>query len=269
MTLRWPLFRRHTTAPDKAGMRCLSAWLSETGGRAINQDAVAHELLDDGEAWLLADGLGGHGGGEVAAQTAVAAIRAAYRETPQASQEHITALFTAAQQALHRRQQTDPALAAMRTTLVLVLRQADRVLWAHLGDSRLYFFRGGRIQCQTKDHSVPQMLVAIGDIDAKQIRHHPDRNRLLSCLGEPNPPKPTIAKAEQTLQAGDAFLLCSDGFWEYVEEHDMLADLAQTDTPQDWLDALQQRLFSRASGEYDNYSAIAVRVDNPGNSETS
>ena len=211
MTPRWSLFRRHKTSPDDAGIRCHTAWLSETGGRAINQDAVAHEVVDEGEAWLLADGLGGHGGGEVAAETAVTTIRDAYRQNPQASQENITALFTAAQHALHRQQQNDPALVGMRTTLVL-LRQTDR-------------------------------------------------NRLLSCLGEPNLPKPTIAKAEQRLQAGDAFLLCSDGFWEYIEEHEMLADLAQTETPQDWLNALQHRLLSRASGEHDNYSAIAIRVD--------
>ncbi|CCE23801.1 PP2C family protein-serine/threonine phosphatase [Methylotuvimicrobium alcaliphilum] len=261
MTPKWSLFRRHKTSPDDAGIRCHTASLSETGGRAINQDAVAHESVDDGEAWLLADGLGGHGGGEVAAETAVTTIREAYRQSSQSTQENITALFTAAQHGLRRQQQNDPDLAGMRTTLVLLLRQADRVLWAHLGDSRLYFFRDGGIHFQTKDHSVPQMLVATGDIDAKQIRHHPDRNRLLSCLGEPNLPKPTIAKTEQKLQAGDAFLLCSDGFWEYIEEHEMLADLAQTDTPQDWLNALRQRLLSRASGEHDNYSAIAIRVD--------
>ena len=94
--------------------------------------------------------------------------------------------------------------------------------WGHVGDSRLYYFKNGRIVKRTLDHSVPQMLVAAGEIDEKEIRHHPDRNRLVRVMGmEWDEPKYQVSEPMPE-EPGQAFLLCSDGFWENIEEEQII-----------------------------------------------
>lgn len=133
-------------------------------------------------------------------------------------------------------------------------------MWGHVGDSRLYHFRNGVVAFQTKDHSVPQTLVNAGDITKEQIRTHPDRNRILRAVGNPDGVKPTILDASRKIQRGDAFLLCTDGFWEYVTETEMAVDLAKSATPKDWLGWMELRLIGKVETGYDNYSALALFV---------
>ena len=106
----------------------------------------------------------------------------------------------------------------MQTTAVSLIIQNDLALWGHIGDTRLYYFHDGNLQKQTSDHSVPQMLVNAGEIDDSQIRYHEDRNRLLRSLGSKETIKPNLEQSATTIYPGDAFLLCTDGFWEYVLE---------------------------------------------------
>ncbi|HYL97977.1 MAG TPA: serine/threonine-protein phosphatase, partial [Blastocatellia bacterium] len=128
----------------------------------------------------------------------------------------------------------------------------------HAGDSRLYYFQSGRIRYQTKDHSVPQTMVDAGEMSAAQIRGHADRNRLLRSLGMDGEFKPTISCEKQPLHSEDAFLICVDGFWEFVYETEMEADLARADTPGNWLSVMESRIVKRAEDGHDNYTAIAV-----------
>ena len=146
----------------------------------------------------------------------------------------------------------------MRTTLVMLISDGHVARWLHSGDSRLYRFRAGSIVDRTLDHSVPQTLVEAGRITAADIRHHPDRNRLLKSLGgaaaELGVPSPDV-----DVESGDAFLLASDGFWELVTEPEMEAELVRANGAAEWLHGMQLRLTERlAAGEADNYSAIAV-----------
>jgi serine/threonine protein phosphatase PrpC len=143
---------------------------------------------------------------------------------------------------------------------VVLWRQGGQVLWGHSGDSRLYQFRDGRVLFQTKDHSVPQMLVGSGEITFDEIRTHEDRNRLLRALGTPGPVKATLVKEAREACPGDTFLLCSDGFWEPVLEADMEAALATHPEPAAWLAALEGPLRRRLADDDDNYSALAVTV---------
>ena len=237
-----------------------TACISDRGGRDENQDACAHRNDPGDGVWLLADGLGGHHGGATAAHlavdTAVGALAAAGEFAP----ETLKQALATAHQALLDRQDSDPDLARMRTTLVALWRRGDQVLWGYTGDSRLYLFRDGRVLLQTKDHSVPQMLADSGEIGADEVRGHEDRNRLLRALGTPGPLRATLLKAPRRVQSGDALLLCSDGFWEPLPEADMEAALADADEPAHWLAALERLLRERVHGDYDNYSALAVRV---------
>lgn len=233
-----------------------TAQMSSPGCRSVNEDATA---ITDG-IWVLADGLGGHGGGEMASRLAVEAASAALQGqafSPSALRQAITA----AHQAVVNGQQQGTRLAGMRTTLVTLHSDGSHAAWAHIGDSRLYGFRAGKLWLQTLDHSVPQVLAQAGEITPEQIRGHEDRNRLLRCLGQDAPPKPTVLDEPILLQPDDVFLLCSDGFWEWVNEDSMQQTLAQANTPETWLTALEAQLLACAEPGHDNYSAIAIFVD--------
>ena len=145
----------------------------------------------------------------------------------------------------------------MQSTVVGLVTDGTKACWGHVGDSRLYLFRAGRLVHQTKDHSVPQVLADAGQIEQCEIRQHEDRNRLLRTIGSKQVLRSAVFEPTELVK-GDAFLLCSDGFWDYVLEDEMLVDLIRSAAPTDWLQRMQQRLLARVSGEFDNYTALAV-----------
>ena len=237
-----------------------SATISKTGGREENQDCCDSKVGDHAGLWIVADGVGGHRGGAVASQTAVRAMLDSWHAEAASIPLTIDELINAAQTAMLKQQVTDPQLSAMRTTVVALHIAEDQALWGHVGDSRLYLYRGGVIVFQTNDHSVPQAMVAAGEITREQIRHHEDRNRLLRAVGNPDGVKPTILESPQTVRPGDAFLLCTDGFWEYVTEAEMGVDLVKSNTPMKWLERMELRLVARAAANHDNYTALALFI---------
>lgn len=242
------------------GLSFTSASLSKPGARAGNEDACGVREDARGGVWIVADGLGGHGGGEVAAQIAVQTLLGAIDPAADVGPDGLADALSSAAQALRDRQQAEPALSGMRTTVVILISDGARARWAHLGDSRLYWFRSGRIRAQTEDHSVPQALVKAGELAPEAVRFHEDRNRLLRTLGEEKPPRPTIVQMPLALAAGDAFLLCSDGFWESVTEGEMEIALAKAADPTHWLSMMERRLIAREQSGQDNYTAIGIWV---------
>jgi serine/threonine protein phosphatase PrpC len=241
----------------------LWASLSSRGGRADNQDRCGEGPLPDGRVFVVADGLGGHAGGAVAAEACVTATLTAARDAAFAP-EALRAVFDAAHRAVQEAQRRDPAAAGCRTTSVVLMVSGDRALWGHVGDTRLYHLRGGRIVFQTLDHSVPQALVQTGAIQASEIRRHPDRNRLLRSLGGEEEVAPALLDAPVKLESGDAFLLCSDGLWEHVTEAEMEDLLRGAGDPDRWLKRLEARVLGVARGAFDNYSGTAVFVGRAG-----
>ena len=239
-------------------MRIVTAGLSKAGGRKSNQDSFGAEPGDNGGCWVVADGLGGHAGGETASRMAVETVMQRCRQASTAAAELIGDCFRDAQAAITRQAAENYELAGMRTTMVLLVADPKTAVWGHVGDSRLYWFRQGKIMHQTRDHSVPQMLVDAGKIRPEDIRGHEDQNRLTRAIGQVGELRPTISAAPLPVQAGDAALLCSDGVWTYVWETEMEADLAAAASPADWLARLEQRILARAEGPYDNYTAVAV-----------
>lgn len=237
----------------------------KTGGRENNQDYAGYMVLEAGRCgcWVVADGLGGHLGGETASKTVVEEILGEFEKSPRCSPEAVMHYLETAQAGLIRAQQSQPRLARMRTTVVILLTDFENVVWGHIGDSRLYYFADGILQFQTRDHSVPQSMVAAGEITPSQIRHHEDRNRLLRSMGQADRFLPEVHEQKQPIYHGDAFLLCTDGFWEYVEETEMEIDFAKALTPGQWLEKMENRVLRKAEGEYDNYTALAVYFDCP------
>jgi serine/threonine protein phosphatase PrpC len=236
--------------------------VSRIGGRELNEDSYGFFEMNNAACWVVADGLGGHRGGEAASRIAVDAALASFRVTPEFSTPALQRHLEAAQQAVLKAQKDQPTLSTMRTTIVVLLTDSLRVLWAHVGDSRLYCLENGRIVSCTKDHSVVQAMVSAGELSANQIRHHEDRNRLLRCLGNSeNEFRPTILSEARTLYRGTAFLLCTDGFWEYVTEPEIEVDFAKGEGIRDWLALMEDRLLERVTENNDNYTAIAVKFD--------
>jgi serine/threonine protein phosphatase PrpC len=234
--------------------------LSSAGGRKRNEDVAGFQMLEEIGCWALADGLGGHGGGALAAKLAVEAILESFRAAPACAPERLRDYFNAADAAIRRAQQEQPRFSRMGATAVVLLSDFQCALWGHVGDSRLYYFEGGKLAAQTRDHSVPQALCNAGEITAAEIRFHEDRNRLLRSLGGDSACRPSIEKPARPVAPGDAFLLCTDGFWEYVTEAEMEQELVRAAAANDWLDGMEQRLKLRARGEHDNYSAVAIRA---------
>lgn len=237
-----------------------TATLSSAGGREDNEDSCGFVMKGNSGCWVIADGLGGHSGGKTASRLAVDTVLKSFESDSRVEAEVLSAHVHGANRAILEGQKSQPQVGSMRTTVVALAASPDRAVWIHSGDSRLYWFDAGRIRTQTRDHSVPQLLVDAGEIRADQIRTHEDRNRLLRCLGRKEDTGAVLDELPRSPQAGDAFLLASDGFWEWVTEAEMLETLALADSPGDWLKRMETDLRAHATGVYDNYSAIGVFI---------
>lgn len=240
------------------------AIISETGGRRVNEDACGHWHSERQLCCVLADGAGGHGGGDIASRTAVEHVIGRFALQPTEQGEGLADLLRQANAALRERQQAGTASADMRSTVVcLVLDFVEhRAHWAHAGDSRLYWFREGQLLQRTVDHSLVQHLIDAGIVPAEGLRSHPRRSELHSALGGAAQDL-TVSASTQALpelQAGDVFLLCTDGLWEHVDEAQMQTDLAGATRPQDWLSALERRVIvaTQARSGHDNFTALTV-----------
>lgn len=229
---------------------------TDIGGRAGNEDCVRHAAAGSRSLCLVvADGLGGHGGGEQASAAACRTICEGWNG--RSSPAILTGLFQAAHRNVTALQTPQ---CAMKSTAVALTVTEDRAAWAHVGDSRLYHFYEGKLIFQTRDHSASQIAVMLGDITPDQIRFHEDRSRVLRALGQEG--SLNVEAREEPLAPGrHAFLLCTDGFWEYVLEAEMETDLRQAADPSDWLERMRSRLKKRVSRDNDNNTAAAVWLE--------
>ena len=231
------------------------------GARPINEDSVAAMEHDGCYCFIAADGLGGHGKGEVASQKLVDVFSQTFDMGVEDGEAFLASAFSLAQDEILAEQKRQSAGFEMKTTAVALTIINGKCRWGWVGDSRLYAFRKNKVKSRTLDHSVPQMLVLSGDIKEKQIRCHPDRNRLLRVLGvEWDDPRYELS-CEMNLADCQAFLLCTDGFWELIDEKRMCALLKKSTDAQQWLEAMTAEVAANGAGqEMDNYSAITVMI---------
>ena len=239
-----------------------AAKLSNPGGRDNNEDYVTIAEHGNDRCFILCDGLGGHECGEVASSTVAEDVARLFEEKG----DYATFLddaFNMAQENLLALQKEKNLVNAMKTTLVVLVVTDTIMKWAHIGDSRLYrFFDKGKKYQRTRDHSMVQVLCDMGEITEKDMRHHEERNKLLRVMGSEWSSKSYDKSA--ILERGDkqAFALMTDGFWEYVEEEEMMMLLSKTKTAKDWMEAMAKLVFERADmSKTDNLSVICVRVD--------
>ena len=236
--------------------------ISKVGGRKRNEDACGYWQTESKTCCVLSDGAGGHGGGDIASQLSVETVIHAFQQRSEVSPDQAMAMLHRANQEVIRHQTPETVQQDMRATLVILLFDIDttQATWGHIGDSRLYFFRGGNRITQTRDHSVFQSMVDAGFVTLDQARSTSQRTVLTGSLGGDDGFTPEVLGSAQDLRLGDAFLLCSDGFWEYVSEAEMEKSLQLSQSPQDWLDRMESTILSQKRAGHDNYSAIAVWI---------
>lgn len=223
-----------------------SAKYSCAGGHEINEDSCLG--LPERGIFIVADGLGGHTDGEKASIAAIDYFERSCRGNY--TDEEITRLLEEANiEVLNKGD-------GGKTTVAAAFTENGKFIYANVGDSRVYYFRSGKIIAVTKDHSVCQASVDMGMMRPEDIRGSEDRSRLLKVLGAEK--VLNIKKRYQPIevQNGDAFLICSDGFWEYVYETEMEIDLHKSESAEQWLKYMLKRHILRAENKGDNYTAV-------------
>lgn len=232
---------------------------SHRGSRKLNEDFTGAVRKDAVWCFALADGLGGEGKGNLASSLAVERVLRHFQSEGECTEECLKKCFELAQECLLNKQREMHCPNEMKTTLVVLLTDGKRALWGHSGDSRLYYIKRGEKILHTRDHSVPQMLVAMGEIEEKDIRGHEDRNRLLKAIGVAWSSKGYEISKEIDWNEDDCFLLCSDGFWEAIDERQMLDALKSSSDMEQWMKRMEEKILDFGKKkELDNYSAVAV-----------
>ena len=234
--------------------------ITNPGSRHVNEDCLGVIEHSDLACFVVADGLGGHGKGEVASQLAVKAFDEVFSSPMEKPlPDLLSDAFRRAQSDILKEQARTNMSSQMKTTVVVLAVRNGELAWGHLGDSRLYAFTRNKVKSRTLDHSVPQMLAISREIREKDIRGHQDRNRLLRVLGvSEDPPRFELSELQRT-DKFQAFLLCSDGFWELITEKEMEKLLKKSHSPNEWMEQMRAIVEKRGLGtDMDNYSAIAV-----------
>lgn len=243
------------------------AVLSNRGERPVNEDCVGTASLENKHIFVLADGLGGHSNGEIASRLVTERITEFLTYENTEKKTFLEDAFLLAQNALLEEQKKHGADCGMKTTAVVLYIDGSKVSFGHIGDSRLYLIKKGKIVSRTLDHSVPQMLAISGEIREKDIRHHEDRNRLLRAMGNDwNPERPEYRIDEKNLavDGNNSFLLCSDGFWEWITEKQMQRVLKKNLSAENQLRKMTDIVLKNGKGKnMDNYSAILVKIKEP------
>lgn len=233
---------------------------SHIGGRPLNEDRMGYCFTRESLLLLLADGMGGHIQGEVAATIAMQTIGILFQKNAaphiQKPEKFLEDSFLAAHHAICRYRDEKNLSETPRTTIVACLIQHNNAYWAHCGDSRLYWMRDGHILARTRDHSRVETLIAQGKVDASARSTHPDRNKLFNCLGAPNFPIVELSRRSR-LQAGDIVLLCSDGLWGVLPDH-VLAESLHQNTVVRAVSELVETAVQTAGKYSDNVTGIAI-----------
>ena len=231
---------------------------SDIGGRNEQQDSIdlLSSDIDNSHLIIVADGMGGHEGGALASQLVVETAKHHFNNgrdpDPETFLKKLCLESHDAISALGSEGQRAPG-----STCVLLYLQGTEACWAHVGDSRLYHFSNNRLQQQTCDHSVVQLMVERGDMSEAEALTSSLQNQLYMCLGGNNIPEPDIDA--HTAAHNELFILCSDGFWSCVEPEEVLACLKKQSFDEDCAARLVELARERGGSDGDNISLALIR----------
>lgn len=230
---------------------------SNIGGRKVNEDAFGSYVYGKNIVTVIADGLGGQGDGQRASLLAVESLSKCGAEGDLPNAEELSLAFAKANQEIIKHQSNR---FHMKTTAVYLCIHENRVIWGHIGDSRLYHFFNGKLCDYTLDHSLSQVAVALGEIQRKDIPNHAQRSRLLRALGCEGEEAKVCGPV--FLEAGKhAFLLCTDGFWEYFSDEEIAEILKEAGSADMWILKLREKMKGRCKSNCDNHTAAAVLLE--------
>ncbi len=238
--------------------------VSRRGGRETNEDRMGYCYTREAGLFALADGMGGHPEGEVAAQIALQTLATLFQQDARPVLENplrfLQDTIVIAHQQLLRYAESKGLSDTPRTTVVACIIQGNQAWWAHCGDSRLYLVRGGKLIARTRDHSYSELQEALGRV-ARGAEPF-NRNVLFTCLGSPG--KPMVdCQGPVIMEASDRLLLCSDGLWGSVEDHEIVQQLADQSISEAVPDLVEHAL--RRGGERgDNVTVLSVEWEGMG-----
>jgi len=234
--------------------------VSRRGGREKNEDRMGYCYTRESGLFLLADGMGGHPDGEVAAQLALQTVAAHYQKKSKPVVPDVPGFLAQALMAAHhqiiRHAGEKGMLDTPRTTLVGAVLQNGAAYWVHCGDSRLYLVRDGALVTRTRDHSYAEHK-DIGGLPLDAV----NRNILFTCLGSPSKPVFEVV-GPILLQHRDKILLCSDGLWDFVSDEEIVEQLSAMSVAEA-VPELVERALRKAGSHSDNVTAIAVEWETP------
>ncbi len=234
--------------------------ISRQGGRERNEDRMGYAYTRESGLLVLADGMGGHPEGAMAAQLALQTFSAYFQKAAAPTVREVPEFLSSALMAAHhqiiRYAAEKGMLDTPRTTLVAAVMERNQMHWVHCGDSRLYVVRNGELLTRTRDHSYIEQQAHLG-----RTTDHINRNILFTCLGSPAKPVYDLSGPIQLLQ-GDRVLLCSDGLWGTVKDHEIAYELSR-----DSLDVavpnLVDKALERGGQRCDNVTVLAVEWETP------
>ena len=237
--------------------------LSRKGGRKNNEDRMGYCYSSKSAIFLLADGMGGHPQGEVAAELTLQVMAGMFQEDAKPELPDVGAFLSHAVMVAHRQILRHAAQTQMpdapRTTIVAAVVQDGTVSWIHCGDSRLYLVRDGELLVRTRDHSFAERPHAVAV--SSRLRKRLNRNVLFTCLGSPTKPVFEVT-GPLALQQGDRLLLCSDGLWSHLSEDEISLQLSQKPVSQAIPELVEAALL-KAGDRGDNVTAIGLEWETP------
>ena len=222
-------------------------------GRVRRRNEDSYALLPH-DAYIVADGMGGHVAGEIASRTAVDTVRELLKGD--GAEEELCRVICEANRRIWRLAKSYPEYAGMGTTVTILRLKGSRAFWAHVGDSRLYLLREGRLQQITTDHSLVASLLAKGSITPEEAEHHPQKNVLLRAVGVDAGVQ--VDSGSFDVRPEDSFLLCSDGLTNMVPQDRICQCLMDGQGRDKAKELVEQTL---AAGGTDNVTAIVVERD--------
>lgn len=229
------------------------AYYTEIGDRKVNEDAVDIVSSAASALLILADGVGSCENGRLASDTLIATVRQALNGCFP-DEDLLNDAIVLAGEKLRSYE------GSVCTTAAVVWLHGSEAVVGNVGDTRIYQFRGGKIIYQSIDHSMAQLAVLAGELSKDKIRQSPDKNRLIRAVGSRSG-KLRVDTEELVCRCGDAFLLCTDGFWNEITEKDMLEDAcaSENESAEEWLARMRRRIRA-GKHSLDNHSAIVMRV---------
>ncbi len=231
------------------------AYFSDQGlVRSRNEDSL---FVDETQGvFIVADGMGGHLGGEVASELAVRIVREHLLEGSPLNEDAVEAALLEANREVYGLSLQQAELSGMGTTLSVAVLGGGRLIYGHVGDSRIYLIRKGQISRITRDHTMVEELVEQGAISPEEARNHPRKNVLVRALG--TDPDLLVDRGSLPIQAGDTLVLMTDGVYGYLEDQEILQVLEEKSIG-DAARTIRQQVVTQ--GASDNLTLIAVQVE--------